>query len=401
LTLLPAQPSLRTAPVLRLADIIREHGEAFQAAHGDRLNSDQRRALRDVVACRTAELGGHIYRCGDCGHERIAYNSCRNRHCPTCRASAPAAWLASQTEHLLPVEYHHVVFTLPAQVHIVAKLNPRTVYDALMQAAAKTVQTVAADPRHLGAEVGLLLVLHTWGQDLDFHPHVHGVVTGGGLACDRAGQVESPPRWVSCRPGFFLPVRVLSRVFRGKFLATLQAAFVAGRLQGFADAAAFTAWADSLRSLEWVVYSQPPFGGPEVVLKYLSLYTHRVALSDRRLVGMEAGLVTFTAKDYRNGGRVRRVTLRATEFLRRWVQHVLPRGFVKVRHYGLLANRCCQEKVRLCRRLLWPKVVCSTVTPVEASEPESCPDCGGGRWVRLGEVVPSPPSPQCARPDSS
>jgi hypothetical protein len=398
LTSLPLNPK---PPVLRLADIIRAHGEAFQAAHGDRLNSDQRRALRDVAACRTAALGGHVYRCGDCGHERIAYNSCRNRHCPTCRASAPAAWLASQAEHLLPVEYHHVVFTLPAQVHAVAKLNPRTVYDALMQAAAQTVQAVAADPRHLGAEVGLLLVLHTWGQTLDFHPHVHGVVTGGGLACDRAGQVESPPHWVSCRPGFFLPVRVLSRVFRGKFLDLLGAAFAQGRLQGFATAGAFADWAGSLRSMEWVVFSQPPFGGPEVVLKYLSRYTHRVALSDRRLVDLAAGQVTFTAKDYRNGGRVRRVTLAAEEFLRRWVQHVLPRGFVKVRHYGLLANRCRQEKVRLCRRLLWPKVVCSTVTPVEVSEPEVCPECGGGRWVRLGEIVPQSLGRQCTRPDSS
>jgi hypothetical protein len=386
---------------LRLADIIGEHGAALHAAHGDRLSSAQRRALRDVAACRSAALGGHVYRCGDCGHQQIAYNSCRNRHCPTCRASAPAAWLARQAEHLLPVEYHHVVFTLPAQVHAVAKLNPHTVYDALMQAAAQAVQAVAADPRHLGAEVGLLLVLHTWGQDLDFHPHVHGVVTGGGLACDRTGQVATPPRWVSCRAGFFLPVRVLSRVFRGKFLAALRAAFAAGRLQGFADAAAFSAWAGTLGTMEWVVYSQPPFGGPEVVLKYLSRYTHRVALSDRRLVGLEAGRVTFTAKDYRNGGRVRRVTLDAVEFLRRWVQHVLPRGFVKVRHYGLLANRCRQDKVRLCRRLLWPRLALPAVTPVRECEPQTCPVCGGVRWVRLGEVAASGTELQCARPDSS
>lgn len=286
-----------TPATIRLADIIREHGAAFLARHDARLTWEQKQALRAVAACRTAQLGGHVFRCVGCGHDRIAYNSCRNRHCPECRASAPAAWLEQQAEYLLPVEYHHVVFTLPEQTHRVAQLNPRTVYTALFHAAAATIQTVAADPKHLGAEVGLLLVLHTWGQNLHYHPHVHGVVTGGGLACDRDGHLESPPRWVSCRPGFFLPVRVLSVVFRGKFLALLRAAFAAGQLAGFADAGAYARWEADLRNRAWVVYSKPPFGGPEVVLKYLALYTHRVALSDRRLVALADGQVTFTAKD--------------------------------------------------------------------------------------------------------
>jgi len=395
----PAPP-----PTLRLADIVREHGDDFVARHGCHLSSEQRRALRAVVACRTAALGGHVFRCVGCGHDRIVYNSCRNRHCPTCRASAPAAWLEQQAEHLLPVEYHHVVFTLPQQTHTVAQLNPRTVYNALFRAAAETLQQVAADPRHLGAEVGLLLVLHTWGQNVHFHPHVHGVVTGGGLACDRAGELESPPRWVSCRPGFFLPVRVLSVVFRGKFLDLLAAAFQAGQLRGFADASAFAVWAAQLHALPWVVYSKPPWGGPEVVLKYLSLYTHRVALSDRRLVSQHDGQVTFTAKDYRHDGKVVRLTLSAEEFLSRWVQHVLPRGLVKVRYYGLLANRTRQEKIALCRRLLWPAVALRSLTAFgeEAHEAEACPACGCRRWLRVGEVAGEEPSVRrCARADTS
>jgi Putative transposase/Transposase zinc-binding domain len=392
---------------IRLADIIREHGPTFLAHHGARLAWEQKKALRDVAACRTAALGGHVFRCVGCGHDRIAYNSCRNRHCPTCRASAPAAWLEAQAEHLLPVEYHHVVFTLPEQTHTVARLNPRTVYNALFRAAAETIQQVAADPRHLGAEVGLLLVLHTWGQNLHFHPHVHGVVTGGGLACDRAGNVASPPRWQSCRPGFFLPVRVLSAVFRGKFLALLREAFAAGKLAGFADAAEHARWEQGVQALPWVVYSKPPWGGPEVVLKYLALYTHRVALSERRLVGLGDGQVTFTAKDYRRDGKVMRITLSAEEFLRRWVQHVLPRGLVKVRYYGLLANRTRQTKIALCRRLLWPAVALRSLAAFteETRAEEACPTCGCRRWLRLGEVAGEvageEPARRCARADTS
>jgi hypothetical protein len=385
-----------------LADILAEHGDAFGARHGGRLTSDQKRALRDVARCRTAALGGHAFGCLDCGRQRIAYNSCRNRHCPTCRASAPAAWLDRQAEDLLPVEYFHVVFTLPEAVHRIAQLNPVAVYNALFAAAAETIGSVAADPRHLGAQVGLLLVLHTWGQDLHYHPHVHGVVTGGGLACDPDGVPEEPPRWLSCRPGFFLPVRVLSRVFRGKFLALLRQAFLAGKLLGFADAAEHARWERALRSQDWVVYSKPPFGGPEVVLRYLSLYTHRVAVSDRRLVGLADGQVTFTAKDYRRGGKVKRLTLSADEFLRRWVQHVLPRGFVKIRSYGLLANRCRREKIGQCRRLLWPKVALRTLTPAAAPVQEPvCPRCGCRRWVKVGEVGRSEAVPLCRAVDSS
>ena len=244
-------------PAIRLADIIREHGDDFLTRHGAHLTSVQKKALRDVADCRTLALGGHVFRCQACDHDRIAYNSCRNRHCPQCRASAPAEWLDRQAESLLPVEYFHVVFTLPSQVDRLAKLNPVTVYNALFQATAETLKQVAADPRHLGAEVGLLLVLHTWGQNLSFHPHVHGVVTGGGLACDRDGTLESPPRWKSCRPGFFLPVRVLSRVFRGKFLALIRAAFEAGKLLGFSDAADHAKWEIEVRSFDVSVRRSP------------------------------------------------------------------------------------------------------------------------------------------------
>ena len=391
-------------PAIRLADIIREHGDDFLTRHGAHLTSVQKKALRDVADCRTLALGGHVFRCQACDHNRIAYNSCRNRHCPQCRASAPAEWLDRQAESLLPVEYFHVVFTLPSQVDRLAKLNPVTVYNALFQATAETLKQVAADPRHLGAEVGLLLVLHTWGQNLSFHPHVHGVVTGGGLACDRDGTLESPPRWKSCRPGFFLPVRVLSRVFRGKFLALIRAAFEAGKLLGFSDAADHAKWEIEVRSFDWVVYSKPPFGGPEVVLKYLSMYTHRIALSDRRLVSLEAGQVTFTAKDYRRDGKVIRLTLSADDFLNRWLQHVLPRGFVKIRSYGLLANRYRTEKIALCRRLLFPLVVSRTVTPMaeEPREEPACEKCGCQRWIKVGEIGKSvQPGFRCAKVDSS
>jgi len=383
---------------------VREHGDDFLARHGINLSSVQKKALRDVGDCGTVKLGGHVFRCVDCGADRIAYNSCRNRHCPTCRSGAPAEWLDRQADHLLPCEYFHVVFTLPSQVDQLAKLNPVTVYNALFQATAETLKQVSADPRHLGAEVGFLLVLHTWGQMLNFHPHIHGVVTGGGLACDRHGKLESPPRWVSCSPGFFLPVKVLSAVFRGKFLALIREAFEADKLLGFADAAGHAKWECGLRSMDWVVYSKPPFGGPEVVLKYLSLYTHRVAISDRRLESLEDGQVTFTAKDYRREGKVIRLTMAADAFLNLWVQHILPRGFVKIRMYGLLASRHRVEKIDLCRKLLWPKVALRTLTPVPAEprEEPACEQCGCQVWRKVGEVGRVLTSGfRCAKVDSS
>jgi Putative transposase/Transposase zinc-binding domain len=376
-------------PPLEVADVIRLHGETFLAKHGQHLTREQRRALRDLAACRTATLGGHVERCLDCGRERIAYNSCRNRHCPKCQALARARWLEREARYLLPVEYHHVVFTLPAELGELALAHPAIVYERLFQAAAATLRDVAANPKRLGASIGVLMVLHTWGQNLHHHPHVHCVVTGGGLSCDPRGVVNASPRWLACRPGFFLPVRVLSRLFRGKFLALLRAAFADGRLtvpERLAEPGACAAWLTSLYAKEWVVYAKRPFGGPTQVLKYLARYTHRVAISNRRLVHLHDGRVTFRYKDYAGDHRTKLMTLDASEFLRRFVQHVLPKGFVKVRHYGLLANRRRAQRLAVCRRLLF--VATAVPSPVgdaghvKPAEPPRCPHCGGVRFVR-------------------
>jgi hypothetical protein len=397
-------------PALEVADVIREYGNAFLDRYGGGLSAAQRKALRDLAACRTAALGGHVERCLDCGHERVAYNSCRNRHCPKCQALTRARWLDGQTGHLLPVEYHHVVFTLPAEVGALALASPAVVYDLLLRSAAATLRDVAANPKRLGATVGMVLVLHTWGQNLHHHPHVHGVVTGGGLSCDRAGKVEAAPRWVACRPGFFLPVRVLSRVFRGKFLAGLRAAIDAGDVRlpaALAEAPAGAAWWSSLYAKEWVVYSKRPFGGPQQVLKYLARYTHRVAISNARLLDLRDGRVTFRYQDYTDAHRQKAMTLDAVEFLRRFVQHVLPKGFVKIRHYGLLANAEREARLALCRRLLL--VVAVAALPgkgqdvsVEPAQPHCCPRCGGRRLV-CSELDPGAPGPARgpAVPDSS
>jgi hypothetical protein len=401
-------------PPLEVADVVRAHGAAFLGGHGGRLTAAQRRALEDVAACRTAALGGHVLGCGACGARQISYNSCRNRHCPKCQASQRAAWLEREAAALLPVEYHHVVFTLPQAVAALALANPVTVYGLLFRAAQEALREVAADPKHLGAQVGVLAVLHTWGQDLHHHPHVHCVVTGGGLACAPDGALRAPPRWVGCRPGFFLPVRVLSRVYRGKFLASLRQAQAAGRralggsLAPLTEPRAFAAWLREQYAVDWVVYAKPPFGGPARVLKYLAGYTHRGPISNRRLVALENGRVTFTAQDYRSGGRVRRRTLAAEEFLRRWVHHVLPPGLVRVRHYGLLANRWRQPRLAVCRALLavaglvaWVAVA---VAPA-AAEPRRCPTCGVGVLAVVGELLPSsaapPPAAAVAGRDTS
>lgn len=375
-------------PRLRLADLLEVHGDDFLDRHGGTLTAQARRALRDVRACRTAALGGQARRCLDCGHVEVHYQSCGNRHCPGCGAGKRAAWLEREADLLLPVPYHHVVFTLPAELHPLTQRHPRLVYDLLFASASATIREVAADPQYLGAQVGLLLVLHTWGQNLHLHPHVHGLVTAGGLACDAAGQLAAVPSWRSCRPGFFLPVRVLSRVYRGKFVAGVRAAYQRGQLDGWADAAAFAAWCARLYTHDWVVYAQPPAAGPEVVLKYLARYVSRVALSESRLVRLEEGRVTFTLKDYAAGGGPKELTLEVGEFLRRWVQHVLPRGFVAARHYGLLANRGREEKLALCHRLLWPAVYVVLGVTAAAAEPERCPRCGSGSLVTAGEVAP-------------
>ena len=375
---------------LEVADVFRDYGEAFLDRYGDVLSPEQRRALGDIAACRTAALGGHVEECDRCGHQRIAYNSCRNRHCPKCQATAAAQWMEARGAELLPVPYYHVVFTLPATLGPIALQNPREVYGLLFRAAAETLQQIAADPNHLGAEIGFLAVLHTWGQALQHHPHVHCVIPGGGLAPDGS-------RWISCRPGFFLPVRVLSRVFRGKFLAMLGNAFERGRLsfhgklEVLADASEFQRRLTASAQTEWVVYAKPPFGGPEQVLKYLAGYTHRVAISNRRLVALEDGEVKFHWKDYAHGGGQKTMTLKATEFIRRFLLHVLPSGFVRIRHYGFLANRVCREKLALCRALLGVEEAPVPMESEPTTEPRAtvagepaasvCPSCGEGRMV--------------------
>ena len=386
------EPVVGVRPHLEVADVIRSHGEAFLQKYGSHLTGTQKKALRDLALCRTAALGGHVERCLDCGHERPAYNSCRNRHCPKCQALSRARWLERESRYLLPVEYHHVVFTLPAELAELATTNASTLYNLLMQSAADTLREVAANPTRLGAQVGVLMVLHTWGQNLHHHPHVHCVVTGGGLSCNVKGVVDASPRWLSCRPGFFLPVRVLSRVYRGKFLAGLRALGAQGKLQlpsRLQEVTSFAAWLSPQYAKDWVVYAKPPFGGPEQVLKYLARYTHRVALSNHRLVKLEEGKVTFRYRDYADAGKEKLLTLSAEEFLRRFVQHVLPKGFMKIRHYGLLSSRQREARLRMARRLLLPRAALSASgsSAIEPAKAAHCPHCGSLRRVR-GELLP-------------
>ena len=340
-----------TRPRLEVAEVIRSCRDAFLQRYGASLTPEQRRALDDLTACRTAALGGHVLECPECGHQEVSYNSCGNRHCPKCQATAAARWLEAQAADLLDTPYFHVVFTLPGALGPMALSNPRVVYGLLMRAAAQTLLEVAANPKHLGAEVGVLAVLHTWGQNLTLHPHVHCVVTGGGLSPDES-------RWVAGRDDFFLPVRILRRVFRGKFLSGLRTAFQKGRLRfpgrlaALARPERFHRLLDETVRTEWVVYAKPPTKGPATVLKYLARYTHKTAISNSRLVSLTDDQVTFRWKDYAHGGRRGTMTLEAVEFVRRFLMHVLPSGFVRVRHYGLLANRHRQEKLARCRELL-------------------------------------------------
>jgi hypothetical protein len=380
-----------TPPRLTVAEVVRSCLDEFLEEYGADLTPEQRRALNDLVCCRTAALGGHVLECPECGHQQIAYNSCGNRHCPTCQATAAARWLEARAAELLPVPYFHLVFTLPNVLDPIALANPRVVYDLILRCAAETVLQLAADPELLGARTGVLAVLHTWGQNLQFHPHAHCVVPGGGLSPDGT-------RWVASPSHFFLPVRVLSRVFRGKFLAGLRAAFNDGELHFEADE--FDRAMSAAAGTDWVVYAKPPFGGPEQVLKYLARYTHRVAISDARLLGFEDGMVRFRYKDYAHGDRKRVMTLTALEFVRRLLLHVLPTGFQRIRHYGLLANRHRQEKLALCRCLLEgdpaaepelseevspPREVPSSITPTRV-----CPACGAGRMIVIKELAPMP-----------
>jgi len=369
---------------LEVADIFRAHGPAWRRAQAGHLSLGQLKVMSAIERCRTAALGGHVARCEKCDHIHIAYNSCRNRHCPKCQGAAAKAWLADREAELLPVPYYHVVFTLPAPIADIAYQNKAAIYAILFKATAETLLTIAADPKHLGARIGLTAVLHTWGSALTHHPHVHCIVPGGGLSPD--GE-----RWISCRPGFFLPVRVLSRLFRRLFLEQLAAAHAAGRLHFFgnhaplADRHAFAAYLAPLRKIEWVVYAKRPFAGPQAVLAYLSRYTHRVAIANSRLIACDDNGVTFRWKDYRAKGRERQkvMTLASAEFIRRFLIHVLPNGFHRIRHYGLFANGGRAENLARARELL--RVPATQTEPGNADanvdEPpmlcHPCPCCGG------------------------
>jgi hypothetical protein len=373
------------AQALEVADILRHHGEAFRQAHAGHLGGVERRIMGAITACRTAMLGGHVEQCDDCGATRIAYNSCRNRHCPKCQGLARAQWLAERQTELLPVPYFHVVFTLPASVGEIAFQNKATVYAILFRTAAETLATIAADPRHLGAKLGMTMVLHTWGQTLQHHPHVHCVVPGGGPSLDGT-------RWVACRPGFFLPVRVLSRLFRRLFLRELENAFNAGKLRFFnslADLAApqaFERRLAELRRLDWVVYAKPPFGGSAQVLAYLGRYTHRVAIANSRLISLADGKVRFTWKDYRADAKTKVITLAADEFIRRFLLHALPDAFHRIRHYGFLSNGGRSDHLARCRQLLDAHDTgareptnnrAKDDRPLTTADFAICPDCGG------------------------
>jgi hypothetical protein len=374
-------------PSLEVADIFRAHGLAWRRANAGHLSLGQLKVMSAIESCRTAALGGHVARCEECAREHIAYNSCRNRHCPKCQGAAAKDWLAAREAELLLVPYYHVVFTLPAPIADIAYQNKAEIYAILFKAAAETLIAIAADPKHLGARIGLTAVLHTWGSALTHHPHLHCVVPGGGISLD--GE-----RWISCRPGFFLPVRVLSRLFRRLFLEKLTAAHEAGRLSFFGDlrhlagSQAFDAYLLPLRKIEWVVYAKPPFAGPEAVLAYLSRYTHRVAISNRRLISLDDKGVTFKWKDYRAQGRERYKTmaLPIAEFIRRFLIHVLPQGFHRIRHYGLFANGGRTRNIARARELLCvptprrePDPVADADQPAMLSYP--CPSCGGAMII--------------------
>jgi len=389
---------------LEVADVFRRHGAAYRDAHAGHLSDGQRRVMGAIEACRSATLGGHVEQCDGCGQIRIAYNSCRDRHCPKCQGLARAAWLAERQADLLPVPYFHVVFTMPAPIAEIAFQNKAVVYGILFAAAAETLRIIAADPKHLGAEIGLVAVLHTWGQNLHHHPHVHCVVPGGGPSADRT-------RWAGCRPGFFLPVKVLSRLYRRLFLTRLQAAFDAGQLKFFgslarlAGRAAFARRLRPMWAIPWVVYAKRPFGGPEQVLDYLARYTHRVAIANSRLVTLADGRVSFLWKDYRHHDKPKVMTLDADEFIRRFLLHVLPDGFHRIRHYGYLANGVRVAKLAHCRRLLAAPEPAPPAAAADYRERyqqltgrslDLCPCCGG-RMVEIG-VIPRATARAAAAP---
>jgi hypothetical protein len=395
-------------PTLEVADVFQRYGAAWRRANAGHVSLGQLKAMSAIESCRSAALGGHVERCEDCGHTRIAYNSCRNRHCPKCQGAAAQDWLAAREADLLPVEYFHLVFTLPAEIAGIAYQNKAAVYDLLFRAASETLLTIAADPKHLDARIGVTAVLHTWGSAMTHHPHVHMIVPGGGISLDGT-------RWVRCRPGFLLPVRVLSRLFRRRFLARLTDAHAAGRLaffgelDGLGDRQAFAAHLAPLKRKNWFVYAKPPFAGPEAVLAYLARYTHRVAISNRRLVALDERGVTFRYKDYRRNGRARyrTMTLAPDEFIRRFLLHVLPRGFHRIRHYGLLASAVCKANIARARELIAapPPAMDPPAEHDDADGAAATPDhrppypCCGGRMIIVetfehGRAPRAPPSPE-------
>src|SRR6516165_913332 len=372
-----------TRPLLEVADILRAHGEAYAAHHP--VTALQAAVMRRLVACRTAALGGHVDACSRCGYTRVSYNSCRDRHCPKCQGVKRAAWLEARLERLLPVEHFHVVFTLPVALHPLVLHHPRRLYDLLFQAASQTLLTLAADHKRLGAQIGLTAILHTWGQNLLFHPHLHCVVTGGGLSPDGS-------HWIATRPGYLLPVKVLARLFRGKFLAGVKEAYDAGQLSfagsvaALAEPEAFRRWLDALYRQDWVVYAKPPFGGARQVFRYLGRYSHRVAIANSRLLGLEDGQVLFRWKDYADDHRTKVMRLTADEFIRRFLLHVLPKRFVRIRHYGLLAGRNVNTRLAYCHQLLADTAPAALTAnkpawlePYHWLEPQPifCPHCHG------------------------
>jgi hypothetical protein len=393
-------------PKFEVADVFRRYGEVYREKHGASMSTVQRRVMTAIELCRTAALGGHLERCDECGHERNCFNSCRDRHCPKCQSLARAQWIEDRQSELLEVPYFHVVFTVPQEIAAIAYQNKKVVYGILFCTTAETLTTIAADPQHLGAEIGFFAVLHSWGQNLQFHPHLHCVVPGGGLSA--AGQ-----RWISCRPNFFLPVRVLSPLFRRLFLASLQKAFDSGklrflgRLEPLSEPDTFAQHCAELKDKEWVVYAKRPFAGPQQVLDYVGRYTHRVAISNNRLLDIENDRVCFQWRDYRAGGQVKTMTLSADEFIRRFLLHVLPNGFQRIRYYGLLGNRYRKEKLSHCRRLLGMQIPDQhTLVPVQedyrdryedltGSSLRQCPQCQRGRMVlvamlpRLSDYAPA------------
>jgi hypothetical protein len=397
-------------PRFEVADLVRVYGDDYRRVHGS--SAAHNKVLRHLAACRTAALGGHVDECDACDHVRISYNSCRDRHCPKCQGSQRAAWLAQRLERLLPVPYFHVVFTLPGELSALALRNKAVVFSILFRTAAATLRTIAADSRHLGAEIGFTALLHTWGQNLLFHPHLHCVVTGGGLSADGK-------RWVHGSERFFLPVRVLAKLFRGKFLAALHRAWTGGQLAlagTTAELAEPTTWRgfkDRLYRKQWVVYSKPPFGGPEVVFRYLGRYTHRVALANHRIVEVNDGRVTFAIRDHADSGRRRLLTLDAVEFLRRFLLHVLPKNLVRIRHYGLSAGRNLCTKLALAQRLLHKNTAAEPPAGVPRPSKQpwwirffeltgidmmACPACTSGRLVRTRRLSSRPATPGPVRP---